>query len=113
MFESRIHEKGARSHPLSEQAQERNKVRSEVRAGDEHAFGLITTCMRGKLTRRIGLARTSAWWGLQNLTYNFGLPALQRKSSAGCLIIRQGSRQPRDEVMEAIHMAELHVQRNS
>jgi IS5 family transposase len=70
-FESRIHEKGTRSHPLSEQAQERNKVRSKVRAKVEHVFGSITTCMRGKLTRRIGLARTRAWWGLRNLTYNF------------------------------------------
>ena len=70
-YESNIHEKGARSHPLSEQAQERNKVRSKVRARVEHVFGLITTCMRGKLTRSIGLARTRAWWGLRNLTYNF------------------------------------------
>ncbi len=70
-FESRIHEKGSRCHPLSEEALERNKVRSSVRARVEHVFGAITTCMRGKLTRRIGLARTRAWWGLRNLTYNF------------------------------------------
>ena len=70
-FESRIHEKGSRCHHLSEEAQERNKVRSSVRARVEHAFDAITTCMRGKLTRRIGLARTRAWWGLRNLTYNF------------------------------------------
>jgi len=70
-FESRIHEKGSRCHPLSEEALERNKVRSSVRARVEHVFGVITTCMRGKLTRRIGLARTRAWWGLRNLTYNF------------------------------------------
>ncbi|WP_255087776.1 MULTISPECIES: IS5 family transposase [unclassified Synechococcus] len=70
-FESRIHEKGARSHPLSEQAQERHKMRSKVRARVEHVFGLITTCMRGKLTRLIGLAGTRAWWRLRILTYNF------------------------------------------
>jgi hypothetical protein len=27
--------------------------------------------MRGKLTRRIGLAGTRAWWRLRILTYNF------------------------------------------
>jgi IS5 family transposase len=56
---------------LSEEALERNKVRSSVRARVEHVFGAITTWMRGKLTRRIGLVRTRAWWGLRNLTYNF------------------------------------------
>lgn len=70
-FESRIHEKGSRSHPLSKEAKDRNKVRSAVRARVEHVFGAITTSMRGKLTRRIGLSRTKAWWGLRNLTYNF------------------------------------------
>lgn len=70
-FESRIHEKGSRCHPLSKEAKERNKVRSTVRARVEHVFAAITTSMRGKLTRRIGLARTKAWWGLRNLTYNF------------------------------------------
>jgi IS5 family transposase len=70
-FQSRIHEKGSRCHPLSEEAKDRNKVRSGVRARVEHVFGAITTSMHGKLTRRIGLARTTAWWGLRNLTYNF------------------------------------------
>jgi IS5 family transposase len=70
-FASRIHEKGSPCHPLSEEAKERNKVRSAVRAKVEHVFGAITTGMRGKLTRRIGLARTKTWWGLRNLTYNF------------------------------------------
>lgn len=62
-FESRIHEKGSRCHPLSEEAKKRNKIQSSVRARVEHVFGAITTGMRGKLTRQIGLARTKAWWG--------------------------------------------------
>ncbi|WP_255102034.1 MULTISPECIES: IS5 family transposase [unclassified Synechococcus] len=70
-FESRIHEKGSRCYPLSEEAKDRNKVRSSLRARVEHVFAAITTSLRGKLTRRIGLARTKAWWGLRNLTYNF------------------------------------------
>jgi len=31
----------------------------------------MTMSMGGKLTRKIGLERTSAWWGLKNLTFNF------------------------------------------
>lgn len=54
-FESRIHEKGSRCHPLSEEIKERNKVRSTVRLRADHVFGAITTGMSGKLTRRIGL----------------------------------------------------------
>jgi hypothetical protein len=27
--------------------------------------------MGGKLTRKIGLERNEAWWGLKNLTFNF------------------------------------------
>lgn len=36
-FESQIHEKGSRCHPLNEDAKERNKVRSSVRADVELA----------------------------------------------------------------------------
>lgn len=70
-FESCIHEKGTKNHPLSEEAKARNKLRSKIRARVEHVFGGMATCMGGKLTRRIGLARNVAWWGLKNLTYNF------------------------------------------
>jgi len=33
--------------------------------------------MGGKLTRKIGLQKNEAWWGLKNLTFNF-LRYLQR-----------------------------------
>jgi hypothetical protein len=33
--------------------------------------------MGGKLTRKIGIERNEAWWGLKNLTFNF-LRFLQR-----------------------------------
>ena len=39
----------------------------------------MTTSMGGKLTRKIGLERNKAWWGLKNLTFNF-LRYLQRTS---------------------------------
>ncbi len=43
----------------------------------EHVFGCMTMSMGGKLTRKIGIERNEAWWGLKNLTFNF-LRFLQR-----------------------------------
>ena len=78
-FESLIHEKGSRNNPLGEAAKEMNRVKSAIRACVEHVFGCMTMSMGGKLTRKIGLARNEAWWGLKNLTFNF-LRYLQRTS---------------------------------
>jgi hypothetical protein len=36
--------------------------------------------MGGKLTRKIGIERNEAWWGLKNLTFNF-LRYLQRSTN--------------------------------
>jgi IS5 family transposase len=70
-FECLIHEKGARNNPLTEAAKELNRIKSAIRACVEHVFGGMTMSMGGKLTRKVGLPRTQAWWGLKNLTYNF------------------------------------------
>jgi IS5 family transposase len=79
-FESLIHEKGARNHPLSDEAKKMNRVKSAIRACVEHVFGCMTMSMGGKLTRKIGLERIEVWWGLKNLTFNF-LRYLQRSCS--------------------------------
>jgi IS5 family transposase len=78
-FESLIHEKGARNHPLSDAAKELNRIKTSIRASVEHVFGCMTMSMGGKLTRKIGLERNEAWWGLKNLAFNF-LRYLQRSS---------------------------------
>ena len=70
-YESLIHEKGVRNQPLSDAAKELNRIKSAVRSCVEHVFGCMTMSMGGKLTRKIGLARVEAWWGLKNLTFNF------------------------------------------
>lgn len=70
-FESCIHEKGSRNHPLSDAAKERNCIKSAIRACVEHVFGCMTMSMGGKMTRKIGLEKNKAWWGLKNLTFNF------------------------------------------
>jgi len=38
--------------------------------------------MGGKLTRKIGIERNEAWWGLKNLTFNFRTQSSFRLSSA-------------------------------
>ena len=60
-FESLIHEKGAGNNQLREASKEPNRVKSAIRACVEHVFGCMTMSMGGKMTRRIGLARTEAW----------------------------------------------------
>jgi hypothetical protein len=69
-YQSNIHEKGLRFNPLDADAKERNKKKSKIRAKVEHVFGGMVTLMNGKLTLRIGLPRTKAWWGLRNLKFN-------------------------------------------
>jgi len=60
-LDSLIHEKGARNNPLSEASKELNRIKSSIRACVEYVFGCMTMSMGGKMTRKIGLARTEAW----------------------------------------------------
>jgi hypothetical protein len=76
-LESLIHEIGARNHPLSDAAKKLNRIKTAIRACVEHVFGCMTMSMGGKLTRKIGIERNEAWWGLKVLTFNF-LRFLQR-----------------------------------
>jgi len=71
VFESLIHEKGVRNHPLSEAAKELNRIKSAIRGCVDHVFGSMTMSMGRKLTRKIGLEKTKASWGLKNLSFNF------------------------------------------
>ena len=70
-FDSQIHQRAYRNRPLSEDDQQRNRIKSGTRARVEHVFGTWVMQMGGKLLRSIGLARAQAQLGLKNLTYNF------------------------------------------
>lgn len=70
-FDSQIHERAYRNHPLSEAQKQANRDKSKTRAKVEHVFGRWTMQMGGKLVRSIGLVRAKAVLGLKNLTYNF------------------------------------------
>lgn len=67
---SRIHEKGARNHPLTDTQKFGNKKKSQVRARVEHVFGSMTNELGGITIRTIGLMRAKVQIGLLNLVYN-------------------------------------------
>jgi IS5 family transposase len=68
-FESQIHEKGTRGHPLSDEQKTSNRAKSKTRARVEHVFG-AQHAMGGHLVRTIGLARAKVKIGMMNLVYN-------------------------------------------
>jgi IS5 family transposase len=67
--ESRIHEKGSRAAPLTEEKKACNREKSRVRARVEHVFA-AQAAMGGHLVRTIGLKRAEVKAGLLNLAYN-------------------------------------------
>ena len=67
---SRIHEKGTRNQPLTQEQQSSNREKSRTRVRVEHVFGTMTNDMRGICIRTIGSARAHVQIGLMNLTYN-------------------------------------------
>ena len=69
-YVSKIHEKGARNQPLTEEQQASNREKSKTRVRVEHVFGTITNDMRGICIRTIGSARAHVQIGLMNLTFN-------------------------------------------
>ena len=69
-LKSRIHRKGKRGKPLSEQGKSSNRTKSAVRARVEHVFGAQTNDMGGTLVRTVGLIRAKAKIGMKNLAYN-------------------------------------------
>jgi len=69
-FTSRIHRKGKRGKPLTEQAKKSNRTKSKARVRVEHVFGAQANDMGGTLVRTIGLARAEAKIGMKNLVYN-------------------------------------------
>ena len=69
-FDSQIHERGYRNHPLTEEQKQSNRTKSKTRAKVEHVFGCWVMQMGGKLVRSIGIVRAKTQLGLKNLTYN-------------------------------------------
>jgi transposase, IS5 family len=69
-FNSRIHRRAARNHPLSDAQAKANRNKSRIRARVEHVFGAQQTAPGGRIVRTIGILRARAKIGLQNFVYN-------------------------------------------
>jgi IS5 family transposase len=67
---SRVHEKGTKGSPLSEEQNKSNREKSTVRARVEHIFGFVENSMNGSTLKSIGIKRATGIIGLMNLTYN-------------------------------------------
>ena len=67
---NRIHQKGTRNNPLTEQQKALNKEKSKTRVRVEHVFGFMENNMGSMFNRKIGIKRAETVIGLMNLTYN-------------------------------------------
>ena len=89
-FESQIHEKGTRCHPLTDEQKASNRIKSKTRARVEHVFG-AQHAMGGHIVRTIGIARARAKIGMMNLVYNMRRLVQLIKRDAIKLSPQQGS----------------------
>ena len=69
-IKSRIHEKGRRNTPLTEDQKASNREESRIRARVEHILGFMENSMSGRYLRYIGKKRIKAAIGMVNLVYN-------------------------------------------
>ena len=67
---NKVHEKGYRNKPLTEEQKASNKEKSSIRVRVEHVFGFVENSMNGSIVRTIGIARATAKIGMMNLTNN-------------------------------------------
>src|SRR4051812_39824448 len=82
-YNSRIHRRGRRNHPLSLTQMRVNHAKSRIRARIEHVFGAQQNAPGGRIVRTIGIVRARAKIGLQNLAYNIRrLVTLERLAAA-------------------------------
>ena len=69
-LKSRIHRKGKRGKPLTDQGKASNRTRSAVRARVAHVSGGQIDDMGGTLVRIFGLIQAAARIGMKNLAWN-------------------------------------------
>jgi transposase, IS5 family len=69
-MKNKVHEKGYRNNPLTEEQKESNREKSKTRARVEHVFGFMEQSMNGLILRSVSIVRATGIIGLINLTYN-------------------------------------------
>jgi len=78
--EIKIHEKGYRNRPLTEEQKQNNRGKSKTRVRVEHVFGHMTNSMHGIFIRGIGIRRAKCAITLKNLAYNLSRYAYLRRA---------------------------------
>ena len=69
-LELKVHEKGSRNNPLTNEQKACNQEKSRIRVRIEHIFGFMTNSMDGITVRSIGKLRARFNAGITNLVYN-------------------------------------------
>ena len=69
-LKNKLHEKGYRNKPLTEEQKTNNTKKSKTRARVEHVFGFMEQSMNGLCLKSVGIKRATGIIGLINLTYN-------------------------------------------
>jgi len=69
-MKNKVHEKGYRNKPLTEEQKMNNREKSRTRARVEHVFGFMEQSMNGLFLKSVGIVRATGIIGLINLTYN-------------------------------------------
>jgi len=67
---NKVHEKGYRNNPLTDEQKKQNREKSRIRARVEHVFGFMEQSMNGLIVKSVGIDRAKGIIGLINLTYN-------------------------------------------
>jgi len=66
---NKVHVKGYRANPLTDEQKENNKKKSKTRVRVEHIFGFKVQIMNGLCLKSVGIKRAIRIIGLINLTY--------------------------------------------
>ncbi len=69
-MKNKVHEKGYRNRPLTDEQKASNTKKSKIRARVEHVFGFMEQSMQGLVLKSVGMVRATGIIGLINLTYN-------------------------------------------
>jgi len=67
---NRIHQKGYRNRPLTDDQKKSNALKSKTRARVEHVYAFMEQSMHGLMIRCVGMDRAKGVIGLINRTYN-------------------------------------------
>ena len=69
-MKNKVHKKGYRNAPLTDEQKAANNEKSKARARVEHVFGFMEQSMNGLFIRSVGMVRATGIIGVFNLTYN-------------------------------------------